>query len=124
MNLSPLQKQRLIKTFPELDNFFEQQKTRKILEDVKAQSDDQFKMFLNLLVEKIKQLKGDKGDTPIKGKDYFTDDEINKLVAYILKESTPVKGKHYKDGEDGKDYVLTRKDRQERRKKERRCKKS
>lgn len=40
---------------------------------------------------------GEPGLTPIKGKDYFTDKE----VLDFLKKSTPVKGIHYKDGEDG-----------------------
>ncbi len=34
---------------------------------------------------------GDKGDTPVKGKDYFTAQE----AAIFLKMATPVKGKHY-----------------------------
>lgn len=48
-------------------------------------------------------IKGDKGDpgdpgrTPVKGKDYFTDEEIEKFK----KEVTPVKGKDYRDGKDG-----------------------
>ena len=117
MNLNTIQKQRLIQSFPELKGFFEQQRTQKLLEDVKAQSDDQFKAFLNLLVEKIKTLKGEKGDTgytPQKGKDYFTNQEINALAEYVKsvtkKEVTPVKGKDYFDGDN---YILTKKDKQE-----------
>lgn len=40
-------------------------------------------------------LKGDKGDSPIKGKDYFTSKEISQFK----KEVTPVKGVDYFDGE-------------------------
>lgn len=50
--------------------------------------------------------KGDKGDTPEKGKDYFTTEEVESFK----KEVTPVKGVDYKDGEDGKDYILTEED--------------
>lgn len=117
MNLNTIQKQRLIKSFPELQGFFEQQQTRKLLEDVKAQSDDQFKAFLNLLVSKIQSLKGDKGDTgytPVKGKDYFTTSEINALANYVKSvtksEVTPIKGKDYFDG---KDYILTKQDKKD-----------
>ena len=117
MNLNTIQKQRLIQSFPELKGFFEQQRTQKLLEDVKAQSDDQFKAFLNLLVEKIKTLKGEKGDTgytPQKGKDYFTTQEINALASYVKEvtkdEVRPVKGRDYFDGEN---YVLTRQDKKD-----------
>ena len=46
-----------------------------------------------------KGLKGDKGDTPKKGKDYFTEKEIQEFK----KEVTPQKGVDYFDGEDGED---------------------
>ncbi len=49
------------------------------------------------LISKISMVKGEKGEdgyTPIKGKDYFTEQEINK----IKKEITPIKGKDYYDG--------------------------
>lgn len=45
---------------------------------------------------------GQDGKTPIKGKDYFTKEEVNEIVQFILKQATPVKGVHYFDGEDGK----------------------
>lgn len=41
-------------------------------------------------------LKGDKGDAPIKGRDYYTDEEIENF----RKEITPIKGKDYNDGKD------------------------
>jgi hypothetical protein len=50
---------------------------------------------------------------PVKGVDYWTDAELNQVKAYLLKEATPVKGTHYNDGIDGKDYVLTSKDKKE-----------
>lgn len=45
----------------------------------------------------IKGEKGDKGDTPEKGKDYFKQEEIESF----LKEITPKKGTDYFDGEKG-----------------------
>jgi hypothetical protein len=48
---------------------------------------------------KQKGEKGDDGYTPIKGKDYYTPEEIKE----IKKEVTPIKGKDYFDGKDGKD---------------------
>ena len=42
-------------------------------------------------------LKGEKGDTPQKGKDYFTDEEVKSFLNKI----TPVKGKDYFDGKQG-----------------------
>ena len=43
--------------------------------------------------------KGADGKTPVKGTDYFTDEEIAEIVA----EAKPQKGIDYFDGEDGKD---------------------
>ena len=40
-----------------------------------------------------------KGDSPEKGKDYFTDDELNQIKEIVKAEVTPVKGVHYFDGE-------------------------
>ena len=53
-------------------------------------------------IESVKGEKGDKGDMPVKGKDYWTDAEINEVIKYVLKYATPVKGKDYVDGIDGK----------------------
>jgi hypothetical protein len=46
-------------------------------------------------------IKGDKGDTPVKGKDYFTKAEIEEF----LSKSKPVKGKDYFTKEDQKSIV-------------------
>lgn len=77
-------------------------------------------------VAKIVGEKGDKGDkgedgySPIKGQDYFTQDEINEIkeeirpikgqdyftgeeIEAIKQEITPIKGKDYFDGKNGKD---------------------
>ena len=68
--------------------------------------------FINEIVKKLKGvIKGEKGDTgrglpgktPIKGIDYLADDELDGIKNDILKKSTPIKGKHYFDGENGKD---------------------
>jgi len=52
-------------------------------------------------LEKIKGKDGEDGYTPVKGKDYYTPEEIKE----IKKEVTPVKGKDYFDGKDGKSIV-------------------
>ena len=61
------------------------------------------------LIKSIQMLKGEKGDqgeqgepgyTPVKGYDYFTDDEIKAIIAYI--QSGVSDGKDGKDGQDGK----------------------
>jgi len=43
--------------------------------------------------------RGELGITPVKGKDYFTDVEVDDF----LKAVVPVRGIHYTDGKDGKD---------------------
>lgn len=50
----------------------------------------------------LKGEKGDKGDTPIKGEDYFTDADIETVKNNIREDVTPKKGVHYFDGKDGK----------------------
>lgn len=49
------------------------------------------------LLKAIKVIKVD-GYTPVKGKDYFTRAEIQEF----LRQVTPIKGVHYRDGEPGK----------------------
>lgn len=56
-------------------------------------------MFQLLL--RMNALKGDKGYTPIKGQDYFTDEELKELV----KQATPKKDTDYKDGYTPVKYV-------------------
>ena len=48
-----------------------------------------------IAMAKIEGAKGDKGDTPIKGKDYFTPEEIQAFIDYLRAQ--------VKDGKDGKD---------------------
>lgn len=64
------------------------------------------------LINKIDTLRGEDGYTPIKGKDYFTKEELGQILTYlkdkyitaeILEKSTPIKGVHYRDGKDGQD---------------------
>lgn len=57
--------------------------------------------FDGIDVKSLENLKGDDGYTPVKGKDYFTEDEIRRFLKYV----TPIKGEHYFDGKDGKDGV-------------------
>jgi len=50
--------------------------------------------------------KGEKGDTPAKGKDYFTPEEIQRLADFLkshVESFRPIKGKDYFDGEKGLD---------------------
>lgn len=77
------------------------------LEKLKSLQDPEYatKLGLQEMVGVFKNMKGDKGDTPRKGLDYFTPEELASFNAYIdksIKEITPVKGIHYKDGIDGK----------------------
>lgn len=63
---------------------------------------DELDKMLDILEapESLKQLvKGEKGDTPVRGEDYFTEQDIQDF----LDAATPVKDVHYFDGEDGKD---------------------
>ncbi len=113
MNLTPLQKQTLISIYPELRQYFD-------MEDLKEKKSENTQLLI-ALVNKIQSLKGDKGDngySPIKGKDYFTPQEaqmfldyiINTVYPSVLEKATPKKGIHYKDGEN---YVLTSSDKKE-----------
>lgn len=43
----------------------------------------------------FKAAKGDKGDTPVKGVDYFTDEEKKQIINEILPIVTPMQGKDY-----------------------------
>ena len=82
-------------------------------EELKGMLDPNFslkKMLLDV-VQEIKDIalgtKGDKGDTPVKGKDYFTDEEIDSIIDFLrskVKDGyTPVKGIDYFDGTPGRD---------------------
>ena len=50
-------------------------------------------------------LKGEKGDTPEKGKDYFTDEDITEIKNGIKDEVTPEKGKDYFTDEEVKSFL-------------------
>ena len=58
------------------------------------------------LLEQInkEKLKGDAVKTPIKGEDYFTQEEIEEFLNFV----TPKKGKDYKDGETPSDEKLVK----------------
>lgn len=43
----------------------------------------------------ITAIKGDKGDTPQRGVDYYTDEERKSIVDEILPKATPIAGQHY-----------------------------
>jgi len=50
-----------------------------------------------------KSIKGQDGFTPVKGKDYFTQKEIEYIIAEATKNAKPIKGVDYFDGLDGED---------------------
>ena len=96
--------------------------TSEMIGAIKPSLEAQAKManIFSSLMTNLEGPKGDDGDTPVKGKDYFTDKEIadflNKAtpvkgkdyyteaeVAEIRKAVTPVKGQDYRDGVDGTD---------------------
>lgn len=65
-------------------------------------------------LKRVQTFKGDPGYTPVKGKDYFTSQEISSIISVVQSEVkdgqdgkngkdgfTPVKGKDYRDGVDG-----------------------
>ncbi len=97
MSITPEQKRKLAILYPEL--------APQLLQE--SNSDVLSKIFGSL--QMLKGEPGDKGYTPVKGKDYYTESEIDDFI----KKVTPQKGVHYFDGERGdrgKDYVLTSKD--------------
>lgn len=77
-----------------------QELLRKLAKDIDK------KTAIEIAMELKKGDKGEPGYTPVKGKDYFTEEELGKIAAFVkdgLKEEvTPVKGRDYFDGEDGR----------------------
>lgn len=73
------------------------------IEYLKGEKGDPF-VYDDLTEEQKAELKGEKGDKPEKGTDYFTDEEINDIAEYIkekIKEEVrPIKGVDYDDGMD------------------------
>ena len=59
----------------------------------------------DLVLTLLSLLKGENGKTPIKGEDYFTEEEIESFK----KEITPKKGEDYIDGKDGLDGYTPKK---------------
>lgn len=63
----------------------------------------------NIIINKLAQmkvLKGDKGDMPVKGKDYFTESDINDVVSRVrsvVKDGISIRGDKGLSGIDGKD---------------------
>ncbi len=94
MKLTATQRQEILKNFPELKDWFEIQDTKEGF------------FSLTSLVKEIKD-KLDKlpvpkdGFTPVKGKDYWTEEDVSKVVSDILEKATPIKGVHYFDGAKG-----------------------
>ena len=116
MNLNPQAKAKLLKLYPQLSPFFQQQETNSMVRELKDKSDSQADAFVTALIGKIEAAKGEDGYTPIKGKDYFDgkdgrdgkdgidgkDGKIGETGARGLRGYT---GEDGKDGKDGKDIV-------------------
>lgn len=103
-NITPQQKTRLISIYPELQSWFDAKD---------SMSSSTAESLLIALLGKIKEIRGeqgDKGDSPVKGKDYFTPSEINQIIRFSADLAKPVKGKDYIDG---KNYILTPSDKKE-----------
>ena len=89
MSMKPNNEKALILAFPELENTF-----------IKKNVDILDKRITSIesKIEEVKKQPGPKGDTPIKGRDYFTAEEVKSMIEFILKNATPQKGIHYNDG--------------------------
>lgn len=117
MNLKPEQKRKLITTYPELAPLLEQQETNVLLRELVTRSreeDNAFRTIKGL----IRGEDGKDGVTPVKGQDYFTDEDIQNFLEAVTPEkgvhyftdeeisnflelATPQKGRDYQDGKDG-----------------------
>jgi len=98
-----------------------QQKLKKLLSDLNklkaVQGGGALGGLIYDLTNKLEMLKGDKGDTPQKGVDYFTDKEVSQIVDDMVKQvkrwipkdgakgDTGKAGKDGKDGRDGRDGI-------------------
>lgn len=125
-------KERKYEADPELTVFESSLSTHKKIQDILKKLKDS-KTFIE------KRDKGEKGDspvkgvdywteteikelenkikydiTPVKGQDYFTDSEIKTIIEYVLRAATPVKGRDYVDGEKGERGESIKGDRGER----------
>ena len=115
MNLNPSQKAKLLKLYPTLSPFFQQQDTNKLLTDIKASSQAQADAFVTALIGKIEAAKGeigDKGEKGDKGDSIKGDkgDRGEKGEQGIQGEKGErglrgYSGEDGKDGKDGKDIV-------------------
>lgn len=57
---------------------------------------------LGLVMGKVQSIKGEPGYTPVKGKDYFTEEEVRSVISYIESRiQKPADGKNGVDGKDG-----------------------
>jgi hypothetical protein len=90
-------------------------KKLKAIIDPEGVAQDEAKTATSKMVKFLDQVRGEKGDVgpqgpkgdmPIKGKDYFTSQELDEFGRIILKKATPIRGVDYFDGRaglDGKD---------------------
>lgn len=113
MNITPNQKSQLISKFPELRDWLEQREIVQALKEIKGTLSTPTDHLVTMLFNRIDTVKGDPGEKPIKGVDYWTPQELNHIVEIILNKATPRKGIDYNDGENGNDYVLTKSDKKE-----------
>lgn len=99
--------------YPELRDWLEQREIVQALKEIKGTLSTPTDHLVTMLINRIDTVKGDPGDKPIKGIDYWTPQELDQVIKLILKEATPKKGVDYTDGANGSDYVLTKNDKRE-----------
>jgi len=88
-NMPDMNKLKAFATSPDLAIFEE-------LRQLNEQMAKANKVLENLDLSEVDSIKG---DTPEKGKDYFTDDELEQIKEIVKAEVMPVKGVDYFDGE-------------------------
>src|ERR1700743_2881044 len=113
MNLSQSHKSKLVSMYRELQGWLEQREIVEALKSIKGNLSTPTDQLVTMLINRIDTLKGDKGDSPIKGVDYWTPQELDQVVNLVLSKATPRKGIDYTDGEKGDSYVLTKSDKKE-----------
>lgn len=111
--LNASQKSKLVSMYPELRDWLEQREIVQALKEIKGTLSTPTDHLVTMLINRIDTVKGDPGDKPIKGVDYWTPQELDQVIRLILKQATPKKGVDYTDGANGSDYVLTKNDKRE-----------
>ncbi|TXG77118.1 hypothetical protein E6Q11_03335 [Candidatus Dojkabacteria bacterium] len=93
LNDKKVEKLKMFSNSPELAMF-------DMLDEINEKLASFAEVFKDLDLSEVDSIKG---DSPKKGVDYFTEDEIEELKDMISEDIMPVKGVHYFDGEKGED---------------------